>query len=169
MNDFINFIVRVFTDGEVLFFVFIMLCAVSLIGCLCWRCDSKYLKYENKALDGKLSNFVFFLTFGVIYSFIAIVLPACLSYDPFGLGIVAFMAHLGLFIIIFGLSFFVYFTSKKKCINKPTRRLVFLLRISLVHLVFFGIVISWGVLFIISIYLGGGLAANSINIYTLNL
>ena len=151
MNNFINFIVRVFTDGEVLFFIFIMLGAVSLIGCLCWRCDSKYLKYENKDLDGKLSNFVFFLNFGVIYSFIAIVLPACLSYDPFGLGIVAFMAHLGLFIIIFGLSFFVYFTSKKKCKKEPTRRSVFLLRMSLVHLVFLGIVISWGVLFIVSI------------------
>ena len=108
------------------------------------------MKYENKALDGKLSNFVFFLTFGVIYSFIAIVLPACLSYDPFGLGIVAFMAHLGLFIIIFGLSFFVYFTSKKKCKKEPTRRSVFLLRMSLVHLVFLGILISWGVLFLVS-------------------
>jgi len=149
MNNFINFIVRVFTDGEVLFFIFIMLGAVSLIGCLCWRCDSKYLKYENKDLDGKLSNFVFFLTFGAIYSFIAIVLPACLSYDPFKLGIVSFMPYLGLFLIIFVLSFFVYFISKKKCKNKPTRRLVFLFRMSLVHLVFFGIAISWGVLFII--------------------
>ena len=156
MNDFINFIVRVFTDGEVLFFVFIMLCAVSLIGCLCWRCDSKYLKYENKALDGKLSNFVFFLTFGVIYSFIAIVLPACL-YDQFKHSIVLFMPYLGLFIIIFGLSFFVYFTSKKKCKKEPTRRSVFLLRMSLVHLVFFGIIISWGVLFIVSID-GAGLS-----------
>ena len=110
MNNFINFIVRVFTDGEVLFFIFIMLGAVSLIGCLCWRCDSKYLKYENKDLDGKLSNFVFFLTFGAIYSFIAIVLPACLSYDPFKLGIASFMPYLGLFLIIFVLSFFVYFS-----------------------------------------------------------
>ena len=149
MNNFINFIVGVFTDSEVLFFIFIMLFAVSLIGCLCWRCDSKYLKYENKELDGKLSNFVFFLNFGVIYSFIAIVLPACLSHDPFKLSIVLFMPYLGLFIIIFGLSFFVYFISRKKCKNKPTRRLVFLLRMSLVHLVFFGIVISCGVLFII--------------------
>ena len=151
MNDFINFIVRVFTDGEVLFFVFIMLCAVSLIGFLCWRCDSKYLKYKNKDLGGKLSNFVFFLNFGVIYSFIAIVLPACLSHDPFKLSIVLFMPYLGLFMIIFGLSFFVYFTSKKKCKKEPTRRSVFLLRMSLVHLVFLGIVISWGVLFIVSI------------------
>ena len=151
MDNFINFIVDVFTDAEVLLFIFIMLFAVSLIGCLCWRCDSKYLKYENKDLDGKLSNFVFFLTFGAIYSFIAIVLPACLSYDPFELGIVLFIPYLGLSIIIFGLSFFVYFTSKKKCKKEPTRRSVFLLRMSLVHLVFLGIVISWGVLFIVSI------------------
>ena len=151
MNNFINFIVGVFTDSEVLLFIFIMLFVVSLIGCLCWRCDSKYLKYENKELDGKLSNFVFFLNFGVIYSFIAIVLPACLSHDPFKLSILLFMPYLGLFIIIFGLSFFVYFTSKKKCKKEPTKRSVFLLRMSLVHLVFLGIVISWGVLFIVSI------------------
>ena len=100
MNNFINFIVGVFTDSEVLFFIFIMFFAVSLIGCLCWRCDSKYLKYENKDLDGKLSNFVFFLTFGAIYSFIAIILPACLSYDPFELGIASFIPYLGLFLII---------------------------------------------------------------------
>ena len=109
------------------------------------------MKYENKDLDGKLSNFVFFLNFGVIYSFIAIVLPACLSHDPFKLSIVLFMPYLGLFMIIFGLSFFVYFTSKKKCKKEPTKRSVFLLRMSLVHLVFLGIVISWGVLFIVSI------------------
>ena len=151
MDNFINFIVDVFTDAEVLLFIFIMLFAVSLIGCFCWRCDSKYLKYENKDLDGKLSNFVFFLNFGVIYSFIAIVLPACLSHDPFKLSILLFMPYLGLFMIIFGLSFFVYFTSKKKCKKEPTKRSVFLLRMSLVHLVFLGIVISWGVLFIVSI------------------
>ena len=150
MNNFINFIVGVFTDSEVLLFIFIMLFAVSLIGCFCWRCDSKYLKYENKDLDGKLSNFVFFLNFGVIYSFIAIVLPACL-YDQFKHSIVLFMPFLGLFIVIFVLSFFVYFTSKRKCKKEPTRRSVFLLRMSLVHLVFLGILISWGFLFIVSI------------------
>ena len=150
MDNFINFIAGVFTDSEVLFFIFIMLFVVSSIGCLCWRCDSKYLKYENKDSDGKLTNFKFFLNFGVIYSFIAIVLPACL-YDQFKHSIVLFMPFLGLFIVIFGLSFFVYFTSKKKCKKEPTRRSVFLLRMSLVHLVFLGIVISWGVLFIVSI------------------
>ena len=97
MDNFINFIVDVFTNSEVLLFIFIMLFAVSLIGCLCWRCDSKYLKYENIDLDGKLSNFVFLLTFGAIYSFIAIVLPACLSYNPFELGIASIIPYLGLF------------------------------------------------------------------------
>ena len=117
MNNFINFIVGVFTDSEVLFFIFIMFFAVSLIGCLCWRCDSKYLKYKNKDLGGKLSNFVFFLNFGVIYSFIAIVLPACLSHDPFKLSILLFMPYLGLFIIIFGLSF-LYTSPARRSVKK---------------------------------------------------
>ena len=51
---------------------------------------------------------------------------------------------------------FTYKITKGEISKKPTRRLVFLMRISLIHLWFLGILVSLAVLFIISITLGGG-------------
>ena len=51
---------------------------------------------------------------------------------------------------------FTYKITKREILKKPTRRLVFLMRISLIHLWFLGILVSLAVLFIISITLGGG-------------
>ena len=88
-----------------------------------------------------------------------IALPVWLSQDPFDLGIVMEFTVVLLALAIFILAIFTYKITKREFLKKPTRRLVFLMRMSLIHLWFLGILLSLAVLFIITIVLGGGLAA----------
>ena len=99
------------------------------------------------------------ICFGVVYSLPIIALPVWLSQDPFDLGIVMEFTVVLLALAIFILAIFTYKISKREFLKKPTRRLVFLMRMSLIHLWFLGILVSLAVLFIITIVLGGGLAA----------
>ena len=88
-----------------------------------------------------------------------IALPVWLSQDPFNLDILGEFLVVLLALAILILLIFTYKTTKREILKKPTRQLVFLMRISLVHLWFLGILVSLAALFIITIALGGGLAA----------
>ena len=99
------------------------------------------------------------ICFGAIYSFLFIALPVWLSQDPFDLGIVMEFTVVLLALTVLILLIFTYKITKREILEKPTRRLVFLMRISLIHLWFLGILVSLAALFIITIALGGGLAA----------
>ena len=155
--------------GDEIGFVFIMVLWTCITVYLAWNVNKQAFEFETENPLKQSGNLGFFICFGIIYSLSFIALPVWLSQDPFNLGIVKEFLVVLLAIAILILVVFTYKITKRELLKKPTRRLVFLMRISLIHLWFLGILVSLAALFIISIILGGGLAANSINIYTLNL
>ena len=151
--------------GDEIGFVFIMVLWACTTVYLAWNVNKKAFEFETENPLKKSGNLGFLICFGAIYSFLFIALPIWLSQDPFNLDIVGEFIVVLLALTILILLIFTYRISKREIVKKPTRRLVFLMRISLIHLWFLGILVSLAVLFIISIILGGGLAANSIEIF----
>ena len=145
--------------GDEIGFVFIMVLWAFITVYLAWNVNKEAFEFETDKTPKKSGNLEFFICFGVIYSLLFIALPVWLSQDPFNLGIVKeFLVVLLAFAIVI-LAIFTYKNTKREILKKPTRRLVFLMRISLIHLWSLGILLSLAVLFIITIVLGGGLAA----------
>ena len=151
--------------GDEIGFVFVMVLWTFITICLAWNINKKAFEFETENPLEKSRNLGFLICFGAIYSFLFIALPVWLSQDPFDLGIVMEFTVVLLALTILILLIFTYKITKREILIKPTRRLVFLMRISLIHLWFLGILVSLAALFIISIILGGGLAANSIEIF----
>ncbi len=151
--------------GDEIGFVYIMVLWTYITVYLAWNVNKDDFEFETENPLKKSGNLGFLICFGAIYSLLFIALPVWLSQDPFNLDIVGEFIVVLLAITILILLIFTYRISKREILKKPTRRLVFLMRISLIHLWFLGILVSLAVLFIISIILGGGLAANSIEIF----
>ena len=151
--------------GDEIGFVFVMVLWTCMTGCLAWNLNKKAFEFETENPLKKSGNLGFLICFGAIYSLLFIALPVWLSQDPFKLDILGEFLVVLLALAILILLIFTYKTTKREILKKPTRRLVFLMRISLIHLWFLGILVSLAALFIISIILGGGLAANSIEIF----
>lgn len=155
--------------GDEIGFVFVMVLWTCITGYLAWNVNKQAFEFETENPLKKSGNLGFFICFGIIYSLSFIALPVWLSQDPFNLGIVKDFLVVLLAIAILILVVFTYKITKRELLKKPTRRLIFLMRISLIHLWFLGILVSLAALFIISIILGGGLAANSIKIFIPNI
>jgi len=151
--------------GDEIGFVFIMVLWTCATVYLAWNVNKKAFEFETENPLKKSGNLGFLICFGAIYSLLFIALPVWLSQDPFNLDIVGEFIVVLLALTILILLVFTYRISRREILKKPTRRLVFLMRISLIHLWFLGILVSLAVLFIISIIIGGGLAANSIEIF----
>ena len=145
--------------GDEIGFVFIMVLWTFITVYLAWNVNKKAFEFETETPLKKSGNLRFLIYFGVIYSLLFIALPVWLSQDPFKLDILGEFLVVLLALAILILLIFTYKTTKRKILKKPTRQLVFLMRISLIHLWFLGILVSLAALFIITIALGGGLAA----------
>ena len=145
--------------GDEIGFVFIMVLWTCITIYLSWNVNTQNLEFETENQHKESGNIGFLICFGVVYSLPIIALPVWLSQDPFDLGIVMEFTVVLLALAIFILAIFTYKITKREFFKKPTRRLVFLMRMSLIHLWFLGILLSLAVLFIITIVLGGGLAA----------
>ena len=145
--------------GDEIGFVFIMFLWTCITIYLSWNVNTQNLEFETENQHKESGKFGFLICFGVVYSLPIIALPVWLSQDPFDLGIVMELTVVLLALAIFILAIFTYKITKREFLKKPTRRLVFLMRMSLIHLWFLGILVSLAVLFIITIVLGGGLAA----------
>ena len=144
--------------GDEIGFVFIMFLWTCITIYLSWNVNTQNLEFETKNQDEEAGSLGFLICFGVVYSLPIIALPVWLSQDPFDLGIVMEFTVVLLALAIFILAIFTYKITKREFLKKPTRRLVFLMRMSLIHLWFLGSLLSLAVLFIITIVLGGGLA-----------
>ena len=142
--------------GDEIGFVFVMVLWTCITGYLAWNINKQAFEFETENPLKKSGNLGFLICFGAIYSLLFIALPVWLSQDPFNLDIVGEFIVVLLALTILILLIFTYKITKREILKKPTRRLVFLMRISLIHLWFLGILISLAVLFIISITLGGG-------------
>ena len=145
--------------GDEIGFVFIMFLWTCITIYLSWNVNTQNLEFETEDQHQELGSLGFLICFGVVYSLPIIALPVWLSQDPFDLGIVMEFTVVLLALAIFILAIFTYKITKREFLKKPTRRIVFLMRMSLIHLWFLGILLSLAVLFIITIVLGGGLAA----------
>lgn len=142
--------------GDEIGFVFVMVLWTCITGYLAWNINKQAFEFETENPLKKSGNLGFLICFGAIYSLLFIALPVWLSQDPFNLDIVGEFIVVLLALTILILLIFTYKITKREILKKPTRRLVFLMRISLIHLWFLGILVSLAVLFIISITLGGG-------------
>jgi hypothetical protein len=142
--------------GDEIGFVFVMVLWTCITGYLVWNINKQAFEFETENPLKKSGNLGFLICFGAIYSLLFIALPVWLSQDPFNLDIVGEFIVVLLALTILILLIFTYKITKREILKKPTRRLVFLMRISLIHLWFLGILVSLAVLFIISITLGGG-------------
>ena len=145
--------------GDEIGFVFIMVLWTFITVYLAWNVNKQAFEFETETPLKKSGNLGFLIYFGVIYSLLFIALPVWLSQDPFKLDILGEFLVVLLALAILILLIFTYKTTKREILKKPTRQLVFLMRISLIHLWFLGILVSLAALFIITIVLGGGLAA----------
>ena len=145
--------------GDEIGFVFIMFLWTCITIYLSWNVNTQNLEFETENQHKESGTIGFLICFGVVYSLPIIALPVWLSQDPFDLGIVMEFTVVLLALAIFILAIFTYKITKREFLKKPTRRLVFLMRMSLIHLWFLGSLLSLAVLFIITIVLGGGLAA----------
>ena len=142
--------------GDEIGFVFVMILWTCITGYLAWNINKQAFEFETENPLKKSGNLGFLICFGAIYSLLFIALPVWLSQDPFNLDIVGEFIVVLLALTILILLIFTYKITKREILKKPTRRLVFLMRISLIHLWFLGILVSLAVLFIISITLGVG-------------
>ena len=145
--------------GDEIGFVFIMVLWTCITVYLAWNVNKQAFEFETENPLKQSGNLGFFICFGIIYSLLFIALPVWLSQDPFKLDILGEFLVVLLALAILIVLIFTYKTTKREILKKPTRQLVFLMRISLIHLWFLGILVSLAVLFIITIALGGGLAA----------
>ena len=121
-----------------------------------WNFNKDAFEFEANPLK-KSRDSGFFICFGVIYTLLIIVLPVWLSQDPFNLDVLTGFPIVLLAFGILILAIFTYRTTKRAFLKKPSRRLIFLMRISLINSWFLGILVALSALFIISIVSGGGI------------
>ena len=143
--------------GDEIGFVFIMVLWTFITVYLAWNVNKQAFEFETETPLKKSGNLGFLIYFGVIYSLLFIALPVWLSQDPFKLDL---LKEFPIVVLAFGiliLAIFTYRTTKRAFLKKPSRRLIFLMRISLINSWFLGILVALAVLFIISIVLGGGI------------
>ena len=141
--------------GDEIGFVYIMVLWTYITGYLAWNWNKEAFEFEANPLR-KSGDLGLFICFGVIYSLLFIALPVWLSQDPFKLDI---LKEFPIVLLAFGiliLAIFTYRITKRAFLKKPSRRLIFLMRISLINSWFLGILVALAALFIISIIVGGG-------------
>ena len=141
--------------GDEIGFVFIMVLWIFITVYLAWNVNKQAFEFETETPLKKSGNLGFLIYFGVIYSLLFIALPVWLSQDPFKLDILMGFPIVLLAFGILILAIFTYRITKRAFLKKPSRRLIFLMRISLINSWFLGILVALAVLFIIFI-LGGG-------------
>ena len=142
--------------GDEIGFVFVMVLWTYITVNFAWNVNKDAFEFETNPLK-ESGDSGFFICFGVIYSLLIIVLPVWLSQDPFNLDVLTGFPIVLLAFGILILAIFTYITAKRAFFKKPSRRLIFLMRISLINSWFLGIIVSLAALFIISIVLGGGI------------
>ena len=143
--------------GDEIGFVFIMVLWTFITVYLAWNVNKQAFEFETETPLKKSGNLGFLIYFGVIYSLLFIALPVWLSQDPFKLDI---LKEFPIVLLAFGiliLAIFTYRYTKRAFLKKPSRRLIFLMRISLINSWFLGILVALAAFFIISIVSGGGI------------
>ena len=131
--------------GDEILFIYFMCAAVIFISLSAWNIKNDYSGEEER-------NLSFFLGWGGGYTFVCIAVPVWISQwrdDHF-----VFLGYLSLIFAVLIICLFIYITCKIKCSKVPTKRLVFLKRMSLIHILAAGLLILFGVMLIMS----GGLA-----------
>lgn len=142
--------------GDEIGFVFVMVLWTYITVNFAWNVNKDAFEFETNPLK-KSGDSGFFICFGVIYSLLIIVLPVWLSQDPFNLDVLTGFPIVLLAFGILILAIFTYISAKRAFFKKPSRRLIFLMRISLINSWLLGIIVSLAALFIISIVSGGGI------------
>ena len=142
--------------GDEIGFVYIMVLWTYITVYLAWNVNKDAFEFEANPLK-KSRDSGFFICFGVIYTLLIIVLPVWLSQDPFNLDVLTGFPVVLLAFGILILAIFTYRTTKRAFLKKPSRRLIFLMRISLINSWFLGILVALAAFFIISIVSGGGI------------
>ena len=131
-------------------FVYFMVLWTNITVYLAWNVNKDDFEFEANPLR-KSGDLRLFICFGIIYSLLFIALPVWLSQDPFKLDV---LKEFPIVLLAFGtliLAIFTYRITKRAFLKKPSRRLIFLMRISLINSWFLGILVALAVLFIIFI------------------
>ena len=131
--------------GDEILFIYFMCAAVIFISLAAWNIKNDYSEEEVRSLG-------FFLGWGGGYTFVCIAVPVWISQwrdDHF-----VFLGYLSLIFVVLIICLFIYKTCKIKCSKEPTKRLVFLKRMSLIHILVAGTLILFALVLIMS----GGLA-----------
>jgi len=118
-----------------------MCAAVIFISLAAWNIKNDYSEEEVR-------NLGFFLGWGGAYTFICIAVPVWIS--QWGNGHFVFSCLFSLIFVVLTICLFIYRTCKIKCSKEPTKRLVFLKRMSLIHILAAGLLIFFAVILIIS-------------------
>ena len=127
--------------GDEILFIYFMCAAVIFISLAAWNIKNDYSEEEVRSLG-------FFLGWGGGYTFVCIAVPVWISQwrgDHF-----VFLGYLSLIFVVLIICLFIYKTCKIKCSKEPTKRLVFLKRMSLIHILAAGLLILFAVILIIS-------------------
>ena len=127
--------------GDEILFIYFMCAAVIFISLAAWNIKNDYSEEEVR-------NLGFFLGWGGGYTFVCIAVPVWISQwrdDHF-----VFLGYLSLIFVVLIICLFIYKTCKIKCSKEPTKRLVFLKRMSLIHILAAGLLILFAVILIIS-------------------
>ena len=126
--------------GDEILFIYFMCTAVIFISLSAWN-------IKNESSGEEASDLGFFLGWGGGYTFVCIAVPVWISqwrHDHF-----VFLGWLGLIFVVLTICVFIYITCKIKCLKK-TKRLVFLKRMSLIHILVAGTLTLFAVILIIS-------------------
>ena len=127
--------------GDEILFIYFMCAAVIFISLAAWNIKNDYSEEEVRSLG-------FFLGWGGGYTFVCIAVPVWISQwrdDHF-----VFLGYLSLIFVVLIICLFIYKTCKIKCSKEPTKRLVFLKRMSLIHILASGLLILFAVMLIMS-------------------
>ena len=127
--------------GDEILFIYFMCAAVIFISLSAWNIKNDYSGEEER-------NLSFFLGWGGGYTFVCIAVPVWISQwrgDHF-----VFLGYLSLIFAVLIICLFIYITCKIKCSKEATKRLVFLKRMSLIHILAAGLLIFFAVILVIS-------------------
>ena len=127
--------------GDEILFIYFMCAAVIFISLAAWNIKNDYSEEEVR-------NLGFFLGWGGAYTFICIAVPVWIS--QWGNGHFVFSCLFSLIFVVLTICLFIYRTCKIKCSKEPTKRLVFLKRMSLIHILAAGTLILFAVMLILS-------------------
>ena len=135
--------------GDEVGFVYIMVLFIYIAGYLAWNMNKKVVETEEP--HGKSGNLLFHVALGVGYSLVCIALPVWISQGPFQMDYFEqFSAHVLLVFVVLGISIYLNNYAKKKCAIQITKSMVFLRRISLIHIWSLGVILILALLFVFS-------------------